>query len=301
MALNKQIFLYSLFLLIFIITTACSPKPVITPPISKPEKSIVAPKAAEGPAVKKGRELSFKNLKGYFLNNNTSLPDNINVFVMNSNKEMTSKLKESSQNKPTISISFEENIVIAIILKPSNYKSSININSVYYDNSVISVNLSTSAIGSQLYYFANNAAFFAIERINPITKLNFYIDGKLRKEVLFGMRTKDSPDNFEDLKSAYLGVYKGALPSPDSADILVTLELYRNSTYILKQGNRENPSRVIEIKGKWIPTDDLSSIVLNPDRDKSEQIFFYFIDKNTIEWFDAYNDKKVNRQYRLRK
>ncbi|MDR0823431.1 MAG: copper resistance protein NlpE, partial [Endomicrobium sp.] len=74
-----------------------------------------------------------------------------------------------------------------------------------------------------------------------------------------------------------------------------------DSTYILKRSHPNDKVRSFESTGKWIPTDDLSSIVLDYDKAKSDQVYLYFIDKNTIEWFDSTGERKENKNYRLKK
>jgi hypothetical protein len=153
-----------------------------------------------------------------------------------------------------------------------------------------------------VFYYSSNIGVFNIKKQNPITSINFYRDDKLINSVSYGKRNSASPKSLQDLKNSYIGIYKGQAPSYDSDELMsVILEILPNSTYILKQTRLNNKDRIFESKGKWLPTDDLSSIVLDYDKNKDEQIFIYFIDKNTAEWFDWTGERKENKSFRLKK
>lgn len=303
----KLLFLFCQLLAVFLIS--CLKQPAMPPSDigeksgEKKQQDFSKPAIFEQTEIPPNKiiPLSFLKLDGYFFKNHSLAIEDINFFIVNSKTQFSDNLGETAIKKPLSKISFDKSIVVIIALKPSNYKSAITVDKAEYADSAINIYFSTSTFEPKLYYSANNSAAFEIERKNPITSIFFYINGKMKKEVLFGMRNKHSPKSLADLKKSYLGIYKGILPAADLSDMNASVELQGNSNYILKESRPEIANRVFETSGKWIPTDDLSSVVLNPDKDKSGHIFLYFIDNNTVELLDAYGDKSLPKQYRLKK
>ncbi|MDR3048261.1 MAG: copper resistance protein NlpE [Elusimicrobiota bacterium] len=295
--------LYLSILSLFII--GCGGKPAAVPssaPIvaskEKPEKSIIEKEKPSG-----AKTLTFQKSGGYFLKSSVKLPNPVNFFVLTSSRTMFTAISETSSQKPPQNLNYDKNIVIAIALPASNSKYDIQMLSANYKDNIIEINYNIKPIeNSTVFYYAASSGFFVLEKQNPITNVRFYTDGKLIADILFGKRNSNSPKNLKDLKNSYMGSYKGQLPSGEiDESMITTLILSSDSNYILRRSYLNDKNRSFESKGKWLPTDDLSSIVLDYDKAKSDHIYLYFLDKSTIEWFDASGERKDTKTYRLKK
>ncbi|MDR0723973.1 MAG: copper resistance protein NlpE [Endomicrobium sp.] len=77
----------------------------------------------------------------------------------------------------------------------------------------------------------------------------------------------------------------------------VELDLKSDYSFYLKQTYLTLNGKTFESSGKWYPTPDLSSFVLN----KNKNLSFYFKDKNTIEKLDDNGEKANSNKYTLKK
>jgi hypothetical protein len=76
-------------------------------------------------------------------------------------------------------------------------------------------------------------------------------------------------------------VYKGTLSAAEG-NIFTELNLKEDYSYTLKQEYLTINGKIFQSFGKWYPSENLSSFVLNKNKD----LIFYFVDKNTIEKLD---------------
>ncbi|MDR1104437.1 MAG: copper resistance protein NlpE, partial [Endomicrobium sp.] len=100
-----------------------------------------------------------------------------------------------------------------------------------------------------------------------------------------------------DMLDNYTGIYKGIFSSADNNKILTELDLRADYSYTLRQEYLTDNGRVFESSGKWYPSVDISSFVLNKNKD----LIFYFINKNTIEKLGNNGERLESGNYILKK
>jgi hypothetical protein len=246
--------------------------------------------------------MAVKEMRGYFIKNEVKLEDGINFFILFSKKRFDKILGMSaieadiSQNPD-----FKNKVVIVLSSNRNEQGYDIKIMRAYAIGSDIYVEYDVSQKSQELYYYALSAKIFEIEK--PQVAMNIcFIDADGNTKVLpLGNRNEYSPSNIDDLIRHYTGTYKGTLPSADGPGISTVLVLSKDYTFNLRQIYLKVPDRVYETSGKWAPTSDLSSFVLNYDKAGQEQTFFRFINKSTIEQLDIYGELIDSEFYKLKK
>ncbi len=257
-------------------------------------------KAAE---VSKSTPLEIKETKGFFLRNNVKLQNEINFIIVDSNKKLdeaigVSKLKADSVVLPDL----KKTIPVVIALKPVTSVYDISVKDAYVIDSDIYTHYDVvKSSDSEAGYYTSNMKVFEIEKPNTITNISF-IDADNKITVMpYGKRSFGSPQNVDIMLKNYTGTYKGTLPAADGPGIVMALSIMPDFTFRLQQTYLSNTDRTFESEGKWAPTEDLSSFVLNYDKTRDEQMRFYFVDKNTLEKLDI-NGEKINSElYKLKK
>jgi hypothetical protein len=246
--------------------------------------------------------LKFKEVSGYYLRNGVKLTREINFFNANSQKKFDEYLGKSSLNTSESGIDFKKNAVAFIVTKSSSEAYDIKISSVY-------------CVGSDIYcdyeifpgeisgkgYFTPEIKILAIEKPQNVTNIAFVNPERKITVLPFGNRNIFSPASLDDLKKYYTGIYKGTIPAADGPGILMNLNLKQDNTYTLQETYIDRYDKAFESSGKWAPTEDLSSFVLDYDKDPEEQIRFYFLDRNTVEKLDIYGEKINSELYKLKK
>jgi len=247
--------------------------------------------------------LKFKEMQGYFLKNSVKLPKDVNFITVYSDKGFDAVLGMAKTMTNVITMAdMRKNIVAVIAMKPSRTLNDIKINNVYLIGNNIYIDYEVAPkTAPDVGYFISNMKAFEIERPQIVTSVSFSDPSKNITVTPFGKRNASSPADIDSMLKYYTGIFKGTLPAADGPGIATVLELLPDYTFNIKQTYLNNAGRVFESSGKWAPTEDLSSVVLNYDKDFSEQMRFYFIDKNTIEKLDV-NGERINSElYKLRK
>ena len=244
------------------------------------------------------QSLQFKECFGFFLKNNVKLSNNINFFTVNSAlkfKNLLGIAKAISNN--VVVPNFGKSVLLIIAEKPSVNLRDINVSKVYMKEDNIYVEYEIKEQESDKDYFVQNLGIFEIEK--PPVILNVYFVNKDNKAfvVPFGNRSDKSPLNVSDMLENYTGVYKGIFPATDNNKILTELDLRPDYSYTLRQKYLTDNGRVFESSGKWYPSVNISSFVLNKNKD----LIFYFINKNTIEKLDDTGERLEHGSYILKK
>ncbi|MCL2485784.1 MAG: copper resistance protein NlpE [Endomicrobia bacterium] len=247
--------------------------------------------------------LDFKHLKGYYLRNSIRLTRDINFFVIDSQKKFDEYLGKSSIHVNfSREIDFKKSLVAAIVIKPSLKLHEIDVSAAYSIGSDIYLDYEITQTGdSEVGYFVPAIRIIEVARPQAVTNVAFVNEERKITVIPYGNRNMFSPSNMDDLKKNYTGIYKGTFPAADGPGITVNLNLMPDNTFILRQTYADQSGRTFESSGNWAPTEDLSSFVLNHDKDINEQMRFYFVDKNTIEKLDNYGERIKSEFYRLRK
>jgi hypothetical protein len=250
--------------------------------------------------LEQGETLSFSTLNGYFLKSNVKLLHEINFFTvesLNKFKKITGTAKVILE--PIVVPNFNNEIVIIIAMKPSKNFNVISIkractlgNDIYIDYEINEREI------TDLGYFVPNVYFFKIQK-PKITINTCFIDANKKIAVLpFGNRSVKSPIDVYDMLKNYTGVYRGTCPISSTENVMsVELNLGPDYTFYLKQTYLDLNGKTFKSSGKWYPTSDLSSFVLN----KNKSLSFYFTDRNTIEKLDDNGEKINSNMYILRK
>ncbi|MCL2390224.1 MAG: copper resistance protein NlpE N-terminal domain-containing protein [Endomicrobia bacterium] len=269
-------------------------------PVSKETVKDIESKAYDS---SRAVSLNFNETSGYYLRNAVKLPRETNFFVAHSQKKFDEYLGKSSLNANTgANIDFKKSVAAIIILKPSSTVYDIKINNVYSVGSDIYLDYEISSKGiSDTGYFVPGIKILEIEKPQIVTNVAFIDENRKIFIIPFGNRNIYSPSSVQDLKKYYTGMYKGTIPAADGPGITVHLNLIADNTFILKQSYIDRSDKVFESSGNWAPTEDLSSFVLNYDKDSEEQMRFYFIDRNTIEKLDIYGERIKSEFYKLKK
>ncbi|MCL2334848.1 MAG: copper resistance protein NlpE [Endomicrobia bacterium] len=282
-------------------TTTTAATPSVQPP--QISKETVKQVEAQAGNIAASAPLKFSEMKGYFLKNSVKLPNDVNFITAYSDKSFDAALGIAKTMTNTITMAdMRKNIVAVIAMKPSMTVNDIKINNAYLVGTNIYIDYEiTSKAVSDVGYFISNMKVFEIERPQIVTNVSFSDPSKNITVLPFGKRNVSSPADVDSMVKYYTGTYKGTLPAADGPGINIVLALLPDYTFNMKQTYLNNPDRVFESSGKWAPTEDLSSAVLNYDKDASEQMRFYFIDKNTVEKLDVSGEKINSELYKLRK
>jgi hypothetical protein len=293
----------AVFLLAFLVS-GCWLKPIERPKPFIPEISKEAAKQVEMKAVSEAAQsvnMSVNEIKGYFLKNGAGLSDGINFFVLSSEKRFD-EILGASAIETDISQKPDFKSKIAVVLSTGRLPQS-------YDIKIIRA----YAIGSDVYveydfsqkaetsYYGLSAKVFEIEKPQVATNICFIDAVKNSKVMPLGNRGEYSPASVSDLIQNYTGIYKGTLPAADGPGISTVLVLSKDYTFNLKQIYLSSPDRVFETSGNWAPTGDLSSFVLNYDKQENERTAFRFIDKASVEQLDIYGEIINSGFYKLKK
>ncbi|MDR1434242.1 copper resistance protein NlpE [Candidatus Endomicrobiellum devescovinae] len=244
------------------------------------------------------QSLQFKECFGFFLKNNVKLPNNINFFTVNSTLKFKNLLGITKAMSNTVVVpNFSKSVLLIIAEKPSVNLRDISVNQIYMKEDNIYVEYEIKEQESDKNYFVQNLGIFEIEK--PPVILNVYFVNKDNKAfvVPFGNRNDKSPLNVSDMLENYTGVYKGIFPAADNNKILTEMDLRPDCSYTLRQEYLTDNGRVFESSGKWYPSVDISSFVLNKNKD----LIFYFINKNTIEKLDDTGERLESGSYILKK
>jgi hypothetical protein len=192
---------------------------------------------------------------------------------------------------------FNKNILIIITEQPSITLHDIVLNQVYMKKNDMYVEYEIKQQESNKGYFVQNLGVFEIEKSVVILNVYFINTDNKSFVVPFGSRHSKSPSNVLDMLDNYTGVYKGTSPAADNNKIFTELNLKPDYSYTLKQEYLSTRARVFESEGKWYPSVDISSFVLNKDKD----LIFYFIDKKTIEKLSNTGERFESENYILKK
>jgi hypothetical protein len=249
--------------------------------------------------LEQGKDLSFSDLNGYFLKSNVKLLHEINFFTvdsLNKLKEMTGIAKAMSDS--IVVPNFNNEIVIIIAMQPSKNFNVISIKRIYTLDNDIYIDYEVSEKEAKdLGYFVSNVYLFKVQK-PKITINAYFIDSSKKITVIpFGSRNINSPIDIYDMLKNYTGVYKGRFSVSSTENIMsVKLNLRADYTFYLKQTYLLN-GKTFESSGKWYPTSDLSSFILN----KNKNLCFYFTDRNTIEKLNNNGEKINSNMYTLKK
>jgi hypothetical protein len=242
--------------------------------------------------------LQFKKCSGFFLKNNVKLPNKVNFFMVSSASKFKNLLGITKTMSNTVSSpDFNKKISIIIIEQPSITLRDIVVNQVYMKRNDMYVEYEIIKQESNKYYFVQNLCVFEVDK--PDVILNVYFVNKDNKAFIlpFGKRHDKSPLDVSDMLKNYTGTYKGIFPAADDNKIFTELNLKPDYSYILKQEYLSVRARTFESEGKWYPSLDISSFVL----DKNEDLKFYFIDKKTIEKLSNTDERLESQDYILKK
>ena len=306
--MNNNKFFIFLIPVLFLFTFAGCMVPVrsiqtdvpTVPAISKETVKQVEEKAAD---ISLSVPLSFKEVNGYFLKNNVKMDKEINFYTAESGKKFEAILGQAKAVTGIVTTpDFKKNMAVVIAVKNSTAAYNISISSAYSVGSDIYINYEiTEKPLPEVGYFFPSVKVFEIEKPQQVTNISFSQQGESMVIIPFGNRSAGSPASLQIMKKYYTGSYKGTLPAADGPGIVMVLDLLPDNTYTLKETYLSHPDRVFESCGKWAPTEDLSSFVLNYDKEQSEQVRFYFINRNTIEKLDMFGDKINSELYKLKK
>ncbi|MDR2067291.1 MAG: copper resistance protein NlpE [Endomicrobium sp.] len=290
----KKIVIFLMFLLCIITSCVSVPKQGTVPQkVFQEIKSNVI-------NLEQGDTLSFSTLNGYFLKSNVKLSHEINFFTIGSLNKFKKITGTAKANPESIVVpNFNSEIVIIIAMKPSKNLNVISIkrvctlgNDIYIDYEVSEKEI------TDLGYFVPNVYFFKVQK-PKITINTCFIDANKKITVLpFGNRNVKSPIDVYDMLKNYTGVYKGTFPISSTENVMsVELNLKEDYTFYLNQIYLTLNGKTFKSSGKWYPTSDLSSFVLN----KNKNLSFYFTDRNTIEKLDDNGEKIDSSMYTLKK
>ena len=275
------------------------PQPFV-PEVSKETAKKVESKAVS--EIAQSVPVAVKEMKGYFLKNNIKLDEGINFFVLSSEKRFddilgTSAIETNISQKPD----FKNKIAVVLSLNRSAQMYDIKITRAYAIGSDVYIEYVFPQNRQDIAYYALSAKIFEIEKPQIVTNICFMDAAGNSKVMHFGNRNEYSPSNLNDLIQYYTGTYKGTLPAADGPGISTVLVLSKDYTFNLKQIYLSNTDRVFETSGKWAPTGDLSSFVLNYDKPDAQRTIFRFVNKSTIEQLDIYGETIDSGFYKLKK
>jgi hypothetical protein len=249
-------------------------------------------------AAEQKQSLQFKECFEFFLKNNVKLPNSINFFTVNSALKFKNLLGITKAMSNTVVVpNFGKSVLLIIAEKPYVNLRYISVNQIYMKEDNIYVEYEIKEQESDKNYFVQNLGIFEIEK--PPVILNVYFVNKDNKAfvVPFGNRNDKSPLNVSNMLENYTGVYKRIFPAADNNKILTELDLRPDYSYTLRQEYLTDSGRVFESSGKWYPSVDINSFVLNKNKD----LIFYFVNKNTIEKLDDTGERLESGSYILKK
>ena len=238
--------------------------------------------------------ISFRKLPGYFLKTHIALPKDINFFTVNSEKKLNELLGKSHLRTELYRHDMSKTFITIIALRPSTSAFTINISSAYLEGSQVYIVYGIKPVDNiGVRYFRKDIAVFETARPRTVTTVHFIDESGKGIAIAYGRRLENSPKNIADMRKNFTGKYKGTLSSLTSSGMLMVTELILSPdyTFILKQSYKGDADRVFEIKGKWAPTEDLASIVLNYDKSERDQRKFLFINNKEIEQLNFNGDR----------
>jgi hypothetical protein len=244
------------------------------------------------------RSLQFKKYSGFFLKHTVKLPDDINFFTVSSVNRFKSFLGIAKTMSNTfVTPNFGRSVLLIIAEKPSIMLYDITVNQIYMKENNMYIEYEIKEQESNKGYFVQNLGIFEAEK--PSVILNVYFVNKDNKAfvVPFGNRHDKSPSDVSDMLENYTGTYKGIFPAADNNKILTELNLKSDYSYTLRQEYLTAYGKVFESSGRWYPSVDISSFVLNKNKD----LIFYFINKNTIEKLSNTGERLESGDYILKK
>ncbi|MDR3306970.1 MAG: copper resistance protein NlpE [Endomicrobium sp.] len=242
--------------------------------------------------------LQFRKRSGFFLKNSVKLSNNINFFTANSASKFESLLGIAKTIFNTVIFpDFGKNILIIIAEKPSVTPRNIAVNQIYMRKNDIYVEYEIKEQESDKGYFVQNLGVFEVQK--PTVVLNVYFVNKDNKALVvpFGSRHDKSPSDVSDMLANYTGVYKGVFPAARNGKIFTELNLKPDYSYTLRQEYLSAGGRAFESAGKWYLSVDISSFILNKNKD----LIFYFINKNAIEKLSNTCERLESDNYVLKK
>jgi len=278
-----------------------APAPVTAPaPVPAVEPEVVAPVPVAPPPVASA-PLAVTQLKGYYIKNSVSLPQNINFYVLDSDKRFNDTLAKSNIATAIQNVDLKNYIVVVLASNRSALPADIAVWGASYTGSEIEINyFAQQPVAASVGYLSVSNKIIMIERRRPITNVRFKdASGKITAVVPFGDRNANSPKSTDDLLNNFTGVFQGIASSANNQTISVRLTLNADYTYSFNQVYSNDPSRVFTVSGDWAPTDDLSTIVLNFKSPAAEQTRFYFVDKNTLQKMNAFGEINSTESYKL--
>jgi hypothetical protein len=250
--------------------------------------------------LEQGEDLNFSILSGYFLKNNIKLLREINFFTVESSNKLRNVTGIAKTKSNSIVVpNFNDEVVIIIAMKPSRNFNIVSIKRIcmLYNNMYVNYEIKEQE-AKDLGYFTSNVYILKVQKPKVIVNVCFMNGGKQVVVLPFGNRNINSPINVIDMLRNYTGVYKGTFSISNSGNIIsVELDLKSDYTFYLKQTYLTLNGKAFESSGKWYPTSDLSSFILN----KNKNLSFYFKDKNTIEKLDDNGKEMSSNKYILKK
>lgn len=127
---------------------------------------------------KKGNKIDYQPIKGYFLKNTVDLPEEINLFWINSEEELNACFGIASVmfSKPDL-IDFSKNTIVGICLLPTNYEKNIQIGNVEKMNNSLKLEVEIKAKEMQSFY-QTPIQLIAIPKQTELTDLIAFVNGE---------------------------------------------------------------------------------------------------------------------------
>ena len=250
------------------------------------------------------KSISFRKLPGYFLKTPVALPKDINFFTVNSEKKLNELMGRSHLRTELYRHDMSKTFITIIALRPSTSAFTINISSAYLEGSQVYIVYGIKPMDNiGVRYFRKDIAVFETARPRTVTTVHFIDESGKGIAIPYGRRLESSPKNIVDMRKNFTGRYRGTLSSLTSSGMLVVTELILSPdyTFVLKQSYKGDSERVFEMIGKWAPTEDLASIVLNYDKSDRDQRKFLFINNKEIEQLNFNGDRLEEGNNLLRK
>lgn len=297
--MKKIIVLSFFFTLVYISGCMVTPKRTL-PPVTKETVKEVEAKAAD---VSQREGLQFQELPGYYLKTGVKLESEMNFIIGDSEKKFGELLGVKKSMAGLLEYpDLKKNLVAVFATRPSINAVDIKIVEAYSVGSDIYIDYELAPKEDpEVGYFINNMKAFIVERPKQVTNVSFVDPAKKMTIIPFGKRSAGSPSSADIMLKYYTGTYRGTIPAADGPGIIMILTLAPDFTFNLQQTYLSHPDRTFESSGNWAPTEDLSSFVINYDKDKNDRMRFYFNDKNQIEMLDQDGEKIDSNNYKLKK
>ena len=128
----------------------------------------------------KSARIGIRTLPNYFANNTVSLQDEYNFKVINSNTDFDKtfgipKTAENNHLKPD----FSSQIVVAVIMKPTNKKTNLRFDKAEIVDSDLNVYYLVHETGNQLNYSTSPTAVATVPKSQSVKKVNFITRDKI--------------------------------------------------------------------------------------------------------------------------